>query len=150
MDRQLTQKVLQAAQLFDVKVLDHIILAPDGRYYSFMDNGLVKKTYFKWMARCPKGSIGTKTAQSLWLGFVVFNRLIFIYLTYCCTAINWCGDSIWLSLGPYHSIWLLFRYHATGFWTMLCDAILGRCAKRISIMRTSKKWKTSKRKKQDH
>ncbi|WP_235856390.1 JAB domain-containing protein [Flagellimonas oceanensis] len=65
MDRQLTQKVLQAAQLFDVKVLDHIILAPDGRYYSFTDNGLVKKTYFKWMARCPKGSIGTKTAQSL-------------------------------------------------------------------------------------
>ncbi|WP_437397851.1 JAB domain-containing protein [Flagellimonas lutimaris] len=40
-DKQLTQKVKQAAQLFDVKVLDHIILAPDGRYYSFADNGIL-------------------------------------------------------------------------------------------------------------
>jgi len=40
-DKQLTQKIQQAAQLFDVKVLDHIILAPDGRYYSFADNGLM-------------------------------------------------------------------------------------------------------------
>jgi len=40
-DRQLTQKIQQAALLFDVKVLDHIILAPDGRYYSFADNGLM-------------------------------------------------------------------------------------------------------------
>jgi DNA repair protein RadC len=40
-DQQLTQKVQQAARLFDVKVLDHIILAPDGRYYSFADHGLM-------------------------------------------------------------------------------------------------------------
>lgn len=40
-DRQLTQKIKKAATLFDVKVLDHIILAPDGRYYSFADNGLM-------------------------------------------------------------------------------------------------------------
>ncbi|MHA7830204.1 MAG: JAB domain-containing protein [Flagellimonas sp.] len=40
-DKQLTHKVKQAAQLFDVKVLDHIILAPDGRYYSFADNGIL-------------------------------------------------------------------------------------------------------------
>ncbi|MBO0322155.1 JAB domain-containing protein [Muricauda sp. CAU 1633] len=40
-DIQLTQKIQQAALLFDVKVLDHIILAPDGRYYSFSDNGLL-------------------------------------------------------------------------------------------------------------
>ena len=40
-DKQLTQKIKQAAQLFDVKVLDHIILAPDGRYYSFADNGIL-------------------------------------------------------------------------------------------------------------
>ncbi len=40
-DKQLTQKIKQAAQLFDVKVLDHIILAPDGRYYSFADNALI-------------------------------------------------------------------------------------------------------------
>lgn len=40
-DRQLTQKIKQAAQLFDVKVLDHIILAPDGSYFSFADHGLM-------------------------------------------------------------------------------------------------------------
>ncbi|MBO0340198.1 JAB domain-containing protein [Flagellimonas profundi] len=40
-DRQLTKKIQQAALLFDVNVLDHIILAPDGRYYSFADNGLM-------------------------------------------------------------------------------------------------------------
>lgn len=38
-DQQLTQKIQQAARLFDVKVLDHIILTPDGLYYSFADNG---------------------------------------------------------------------------------------------------------------
>jgi len=41
MDKQLTQKIQRAAQLFDVKVLDHIILAPEGTYYSFADNGLM-------------------------------------------------------------------------------------------------------------
>ncbi|WP_285656307.1 RadC family protein [Allomuricauda sp. NBRC 101325] len=40
-DKLLTKKIQQAAQLFDVKVLDHIILAPDGRYYSFADNGIL-------------------------------------------------------------------------------------------------------------
>lgn len=40
-DRQLTQKIKAAAQLFDVHVIDHIILAPDGRYYSFADNGIL-------------------------------------------------------------------------------------------------------------
>jgi len=40
-DKQLTQKIKEAAKLFDVKVLDHIILAPDGRYYSFADNGIL-------------------------------------------------------------------------------------------------------------
>ena len=41
MDKQLTQKIQLAAQLFDVKVLDHIILAPEGSYYSFADNELM-------------------------------------------------------------------------------------------------------------
>ena len=40
-DIQLTKKIQGAARLFDVRVLDHIILAPDGRYYSFADNGLM-------------------------------------------------------------------------------------------------------------
>lgn len=38
-DKRLTEKIKQAAKLFDVSVLDHIILAPDGSYYSFADNG---------------------------------------------------------------------------------------------------------------
>ncbi len=40
-DKQLTKKIQQAAVLFDVKVLDHIILAPDRNYYSFADHGLL-------------------------------------------------------------------------------------------------------------
>ena len=38
-DRKLTQKIQRAGELFDVRILDHIILAPDGSYYSFSDNG---------------------------------------------------------------------------------------------------------------
>ncbi len=40
-DRKVTKKIQKAAQLFDVKVLDHVILAPDGSYYSFSDNGIL-------------------------------------------------------------------------------------------------------------
>lgn len=40
-DRELTKKIREAAKLFDVQVLDHIILAPDGEYYSFADNGIL-------------------------------------------------------------------------------------------------------------
>ncbi len=40
-DKQLTQKIKNAAELFDVKVLDHLILTPDGDYYSFADNGIL-------------------------------------------------------------------------------------------------------------
>ncbi|MCK0160449.1 JAB domain-containing protein [Allomuricauda sp. F6463D] len=40
-DKDITQKIQRAAQLFDVKVLDHIILAPDGKYYSFADQGVL-------------------------------------------------------------------------------------------------------------
>ncbi|RIV31548.1 DNA repair protein [Flagellimonas lutimaris] len=40
-DKQLTQKIKEAARLFDVQVLDHIIMAPDGRYYSFADYGIL-------------------------------------------------------------------------------------------------------------
>lgn len=38
-DIELTKKINKAAQLFDIKVLDHLILAPNGEYYSFADNG---------------------------------------------------------------------------------------------------------------
>ncbi|PRX53950.1 JAB domain-containing protein [Flagellimonas meridianipacifica] len=40
-DEDLTHKIKRAAELFDVKVLDHILLAPNGNYYSFADNGLL-------------------------------------------------------------------------------------------------------------
>ncbi len=40
-DKQLTEKIKKAATLFDIKVLDHLIISPDGRYYSFTDNGLL-------------------------------------------------------------------------------------------------------------
>ena len=40
-DVEITKKIQKAAGFFDIKVLDHIILAPDGRYYSFADDGLL-------------------------------------------------------------------------------------------------------------
>ncbi|MAU17054.1 MAG: DNA repair protein [Muricauda sp.] len=42
-DRAVTKKIQKAAKLFDVKVLDHVILAPDGEYYSFSDSGILFK-----------------------------------------------------------------------------------------------------------
>lgn len=36
-DKDITQKIVKALNLFDIKVLDHIILTEDG-YYSFADN----------------------------------------------------------------------------------------------------------------
>ncbi|WP_116525101.1 JAB domain-containing protein [Seonamhaeicola aphaedonensis] len=38
-DIQITEKIKKAAEFFDIKVLDHLILAPNGEYYSFADNG---------------------------------------------------------------------------------------------------------------
>ncbi len=40
-DKQLTKKIKKAADFLDIKVLDHLIIAPDGNYYSFSDNGLL-------------------------------------------------------------------------------------------------------------
>lgn len=40
-DKRLTKKIKKAAQLFDVRVLDHVIIVPEGNYYSFADNGLM-------------------------------------------------------------------------------------------------------------
>jgi DNA repair protein RadC len=40
-DKQLTQKIKNAAALFDVKVLDHLIIVPNGDYYSFADEGIL-------------------------------------------------------------------------------------------------------------
>ena len=40
-DKQLTDKIVKAAKLLDIKVLDHVILTPDKQYFSFDDNGLL-------------------------------------------------------------------------------------------------------------
>jgi len=40
-DKQLTQKIIKAGDFLDIKVLDHLILSPDGDYYSFADNGIL-------------------------------------------------------------------------------------------------------------
>jgi len=40
-DKQLTRKIKKAACFFDIKVLDHLIITPNGEYYSFSDNGLI-------------------------------------------------------------------------------------------------------------
>lgn len=38
-DLTLTKKIKKTAQLFDVRLLDHLIITPNGDYYSFADNG---------------------------------------------------------------------------------------------------------------
>lgn len=40
-DKQLTQKIKKAAELLDIKLLDHLIITPNGSYYSFSDEGLL-------------------------------------------------------------------------------------------------------------
>lgn len=40
-DKQLTEKIKKAAVLFDVKVLDHLIVTPHGAYFSFADEGIL-------------------------------------------------------------------------------------------------------------
>ncbi len=40
-DKTITNKIKTATALFDVRVIDHIIITPNGDYFSFADNGLV-------------------------------------------------------------------------------------------------------------
>ncbi len=40
-DEEITNKIKKAGQLFDIKVLDHLIIVPDGDYFSFADNNLL-------------------------------------------------------------------------------------------------------------
>lgn len=40
-DIELTKKIKDAAELFDIKVLDHLIITPEGNYYSFADNHII-------------------------------------------------------------------------------------------------------------
>jgi DNA repair protein RadC len=38
-DKQITQKIAKAAELLDIKLLDHLIITPNQEYYSFADSG---------------------------------------------------------------------------------------------------------------
>ena len=40
-DVELTQKIKEGARIFDMKVLDHLIISPQGEYYSFANEGLL-------------------------------------------------------------------------------------------------------------
>jgi DNA repair protein RadC len=40
-DKHLTDKIKEAGKLMDINLLDHIILSPDGTFYSFADEGLL-------------------------------------------------------------------------------------------------------------
>ena len=40
-DKDLTRKLLKGGELLDILVLDHLILSPEGGYYSFADEGLL-------------------------------------------------------------------------------------------------------------
>lgn len=40
-DKELTKKIQNAAVLFDIKVLDHLIIVPNGGYFSFADQGIL-------------------------------------------------------------------------------------------------------------
>jgi DNA repair protein RadC len=40
-DKNLTKRIKKAASYFDIMVLDHVIIAPNGEHYSFADNGLI-------------------------------------------------------------------------------------------------------------
>lgn len=40
-DRAITDKIKAAAKLFDILVLDHLILTPENGYYSFADEGWI-------------------------------------------------------------------------------------------------------------
>lgn len=40
-DKEITQKIKKAADILDVRLLDHLIIVPDGDYYSFADNGIL-------------------------------------------------------------------------------------------------------------
>ncbi|WP_034894562.1 RadC family protein [Gillisia sp. Hel_I_29] len=40
-DKQLTSKIKNAGEFLDIKLLDHLIIIPDGDYFSFADEGIL-------------------------------------------------------------------------------------------------------------
>ena len=40
-DEEITQKIKKACEYLDIKVLDHLIIVPEGKYLSFTEEGLL-------------------------------------------------------------------------------------------------------------
>ena len=40
-DKEITHKIKEGGELLEIKVLDHIIVTPEGRFYSFADEGMI-------------------------------------------------------------------------------------------------------------
>ncbi|MCX2839060.1 JAB domain-containing protein [Salinimicrobium sp. MT39] len=40
-DKTLTRKIKEAGLLLDIKLLDHLIITPEGKYFSFADEGIL-------------------------------------------------------------------------------------------------------------
>ena len=43
-DIRITERVAQCGELFDIQLLDHVIISDDGSYQSFLEKGLLKKS----------------------------------------------------------------------------------------------------------
>ncbi len=43
-DLKITTRLVECGKLFDIKLLDHVIISDDGQYQSFMEKGLIKHT----------------------------------------------------------------------------------------------------------
>lgn len=40
-DKKLIEKIKKASKLLDINILDHLIISPNGQYYSFADEGIL-------------------------------------------------------------------------------------------------------------
>jgi DNA repair protein RadC len=43
-DLKITHRLAECGKLFDIKLLDHVIISDDGKYESFMEKGLIKES----------------------------------------------------------------------------------------------------------
>ena len=43
-DLKITHRLAECGKLFDIKLLDHVIISDDGKYESFLEKGLIKQT----------------------------------------------------------------------------------------------------------
>ena len=43
-DLLITRKLAECGKLFDIKLLDHVIISDEGKYESFLEKGLIKQT----------------------------------------------------------------------------------------------------------